>query len=100
MPSAKLTQAEVKAATYPLPWKRKKRNRTLYIWDREQRGFGLRVFPSGLKTFVITYRHRETKTKRFLTIGPCPPLGVTGLPPKTVPPTMLVWRCLAVGGGA
>ena len=77
MPTAKLTQAVVKAATYPLPWKRKNRNRTLYFWDKELRGFGLRVFPSGLKTFVITYRHRETKTKRFLSIGPCPPLGVT-----------------------
>ncbi len=38
-----------------------------YLWDTNIACFGLRVYPSGRKAFVVTYRVRGTQ--RFLTIG-------------------------------
>lgn len=35
-----------------------------FLWDTEIKGFGVRVVPSGLKTFVIQYRNIENRQRR------------------------------------
>jgi len=59
---AKLSKRSVDAAR-PGP-------RETFVWDEELPGFGLRVFPSGRKTFFVQYRARgESRTRRYV-LGP------------------------------
>ena len=39
------------------------------IWDSEIKGFGCRIYPSGIKTYVFFYRHPQTRKKIGLKIG-------------------------------
>jgi integrase len=55
----KLTKRAVEAHTPP------EKGQT-FLWDGEIRGFGVRVVPSGLKTFVVQYRNVEGRTRRMI----------------------------------
>ena len=44
------------------------REREYMLWDRDIKGFGVRVHPSGRKVYVVKYRHRGRVVKT--TIGP------------------------------
>jgi integrase len=42
----------------------------LWIWDAEVEGFGLRVQPTGRKTYVVRYRTKDSqRTQRKITLG-------------------------------
>ena len=62
MPTVKLTIRSVKAARYEGD-----RSNRYFIWDTELRGFGLRVYPSGRKAFVLSYRTHGRK--RLMVLG-------------------------------
>ena len=65
----KLTKRTVDAATY-------RGSGRHVVWDGEVRGFGLRVYPSGRKAFVLSYRIHGRK--RLLTLGAYGVLTVQG----------------------
>lgn len=54
----KLTKRSVDAIE-PVPGKE------MFVWDTDTRGFGLRLKPSGTKTFIIQYRNERGKTRRY-----------------------------------
>jgi hypothetical protein len=45
------------------------------IWDTKIRGFGVRVYPSGAKSFIIQYRNRAGRTRKMV-LGRYGPLTV------------------------
>jgi integrase len=45
------------------------------LWDSKLRGFGVRVFPSGVKSFIVQYRNAAGRTRK-LTLGRYGPLTV------------------------
>lgn len=46
----------------------------VFVWDGALPGFGVRVKPSGVRSYVIQYRNRETGASRRATIGRHGPL--------------------------
>lgn len=58
MPTVKLTKRAIDAITPP-------ESKQLMHWDSEIKGFGLRVLPSGLKTFIVQYRNAEGVQRRM-----------------------------------
>lgn len=55
----KLTKRDIDAFTYTGGWDVR--------WDISPPGFGVRIYPSGKKAFVLSYRHKNRK--RLLTVG-------------------------------
>lgn len=49
-------------------------DKEIFLWDTEVRGFGLRVKPSGTKTYLIQYRNAQRRTRK-LAIGQHGPLA-------------------------
>lgn len=60
----KLTEAEVEAATYDPAGPNVQR-----VWDTETTGFGLRLYPSGKKSFIVGYRTSGKPRMSFAVIG-------------------------------
>jgi integrase len=58
----RLTKRSVETLTYT-----GEGNGACYVWDDDLPGFGVRVFPSGSRSFVLAYRVNDRK--RFLTLG-------------------------------
>ncbi len=63
-------QAKITKQLVDKSWPQEK---AIWIWDTEVKGFGLRVFPSGRKSYVVEYRPGQggrRAPKRRYTIGP------------------------------
>lgn len=60
--AVKLTKALIEKAQYP-----SQHNGRYVLWDEDLSGFGLRIYPSGKKAFVLSYRIH--KRKHMFTLG-------------------------------
>ncbi len=66
MATVKLTKRAVDAIRKPAPGRR------AFAWDTELKGFGVVVYPTGRRVFIVEYGHKGHR--RRLTLGPMPPL--------------------------
>jgi hypothetical protein len=66
----RVSQRAIDAATYT-----GENNARCVLWDDSIPGFGCRIYPSGKKAFVLSYR--EANRKRLVTLGR---VGVLPLP--------------------
>ncbi len=66
MAEERLTKRVVDALEPPKPSKVGVKVRESFLWDRELRGFGVQVMPSGLESFVIQYRTPEGRSRRMV----------------------------------
>ncbi len=41
-------------------------DREVFLWDTQIPGLGIRVLPSGRKSFVFQYRNNERRTRRIV----------------------------------
>src|SRR5215216_4417043 len=46
----------------------------IVIWDSALPGFGVRVKPTGMRSYIVQYRNRETGASKRMTIGQHGPL--------------------------
>lgn len=58
-----LTKTIIAGANYPFPGEK----RFFALWDAAVPGFGLRIYPSGRKAFVVIYRHEGRQ--RMMNVG-------------------------------
>ncbi len=56
---AKLTKRALEAMKAP------EKGKQAFLWDSELRGFGVRMLPSGLQTFVLNYRNAASMERRI-----------------------------------
>ena len=70
---ATLTERLIKSLTYSGD---KTKNEWDVWWDNELLGFGVRIYPTGTKSFVIFYRHN--RRMRLKTIGKCGVITLVG----------------------